>query len=70
MSKHFTRRQFLHSGLVFGAAFGLSLSGTAHMQDETPESTSEGDALGSLALTGSIRRIHDPAIIKAHRPKT
>jgi arabinan endo-1,5-alpha-L-arabinosidase len=62
MPKNFTRRQFIRSGLVFGASLGMSTR--ALMQDETPEAASEEEAPMNLELTGSIRSVHDPAIIK------
>ncbi len=58
MAKYFTRRQFLRSSLILGTGFGVTLPHLARMQD------SEEDT-GSLPLTGSIRRVHDPVMIKA-----
>jgi arabinan endo-1,5-alpha-L-arabinosidase len=60
MPKDFTRRQFIRSSLLLGASLGAGSA--ALMQDETPEAT---QIPASLELTGSIRSVHDPAIIKA-----
>ena len=78
MSPKLNRRQFLQSSLVTGAALGMSgLSGAAQGQDATPETTpqpssaltpeatSEATEPGNLPLTGAIRQVHDPCIIKA-----
>jgi arabinan endo-1,5-alpha-L-arabinosidase len=61
MPTNFTRRQFLRSSLLLGAAVGLNIPAIGQMQDATPE----GDTPMNLELTGSVRRIHDPVIIKA-----
>ncbi len=61
--KKFTRRQFLRSGLLLGTT--LSIHARARMQDETPEATLEGEILNNLELTGDVRGVHDPAVIKA-----
>jgi arabinan endo-1,5-alpha-L-arabinosidase len=47
----FTRRHFLRSGLLLGAGLGMRL----HAQD----------APMALELTGAVRPVHDPVIIKA-----
>ena len=65
MATRITRRQLLQSGLALGAGVGLSLPRLARLQDATAESTSEGEIPVSLELTGAIRPVHDPVIIKA-----
>jgi arabinan endo-1,5-alpha-L-arabinosidase len=62
MPTPFTRRQFLRTGLVAGTALGLNIPAITRAQDATPT----GDTAMPLELTGSIRRIHDPVIIKAN----
>ena len=56
-----TRRQFLRMSAIIGAGLlgkgGLSLT---HAQDQLPE----GEPFEYLELTGAIRRIHDPVMIK------
>jgi arabinan endo-1,5-alpha-L-arabinosidase len=66
MLKHLTRRQFLGSGLAFGASMGVGLSGLKQAQNliSSPILRSEKGRSMSLELTGAVRRIHDPAIIK------
>jgi len=59
----YSRRQFIRSGLLMGAALGLGVP-IARMQEPTPESTPEGNAANS-ELSGLIIYVHDPAIIKA-----
>lgn len=61
MSKRYSRRQFLQTGLVIGAGFGSSIIGLA--QSSPGASSSEVEAV-HLDLTGSITQIHDPVIIK------
>jgi arabinan endo-1,5-alpha-L-arabinosidase len=61
MPKNFTRRQFLRSSLILGST--LAAANLAQTQEET--ATPEGEMPMNLELTGSIRRIHDPVIIKA-----
>ena len=69
MKKHITRRQFINSGLLVGTGVGLSLAGANLMptQAQSPTATPQGDGgtdeIG-MALSGSIRRIHDPVVIK------
>lgn len=57
MPENFTRRQFLRSSLLLGAG-SLSLPGLIHAQPEGSESV-------YLELSGTIRRVHDPVIIRA-----
>ncbi len=65
MTKRLNRRQFLRSGLVLGAGIGLTRV-PLRQQDATPESTAEEENTPMpLELTGSVRQIHDPVIIKA-----
>ncbi len=59
MKQKMTRRQFLNSGVVLGAAVGLGW-----WQDVTPESTAEGGTDMHLELDGKVKRVHDPVIIK------
>jgi arabinan endo-1,5-alpha-L-arabinosidase len=63
MPKRFTRRQFLRSSVVLGAGLSMSLPGLARLQDQT--ATPEEGVPMHLELSGSIRHIHDPSIIKA-----
>jgi arabinan endo-1,5-alpha-L-arabinosidase len=67
MPYQFTRRQFIRSGILAGAGFGMSLPGLARLQNSTstPAPALEGDAPMSFEVAGSIRRIHDPVMIKA-----
>lgn len=58
MTHFVSRRQFLRSGLILGAAASVAIPSMARLQDATPP-------LSSLDLTGVIRPIHDPVIIKA-----
>lgn len=64
---HMNRRQFLRTGAVLGIGLGMSLPRLARMQDTdvTPESTAEGGVPMSLELTGAIKPVHDPVVIKA-----
>src|SRR5215207_9658299 len=63
MTKSFTRRQFLKSGLTLSAAAGLSSVLPVWAQTEPPpESTAEADS--ALELTGRLKQIHDPVMIK------
>ena len=48
-----------------GAGVSLSLPALAQMQDATPEATPEGDMSTHVQLSGSIRQIHDPVLIKS-----
>ncbi|HEX2906079.1 MAG TPA: arabinan endo-1,5-alpha-L-arabinosidase [Phototrophicaceae bacterium] len=66
MPTPFTRRQFLRSGLVLSAGLGLTLPRLAWMQDAaaTPDTTPEASPDPHLELTGRIKRVHDPVIIK------
>jgi arabinan endo-1,5-alpha-L-arabinosidase len=59
MSKQFTRRQFLGSGLMFGAGLlGFGLRSLAQ------EATSEAGSDPHRPLTGGLRQVHDPVMIK------
>src|SRR5688572_24812627 len=59
MAKKFTRREFLGSGLVFGAGLlGFGFSSLAQ------EATSEASNDPHLVLTGRLRQVHDPVMIK------
>lgn len=60
MPPNFSRRQFLRTGLVLSA--GMSLPAPLRAQN-APPSLSE-DTM-HLELTGTLRRVHDPVIIKA-----
>lgn len=62
MSNQFTRRQFLRSGAVIGAGVGLSLGLPAAAQTPPTETPTKQDM--HLNLTGRIRQVHDPVIIK------
>lgn len=63
MSKKFTRRQFLKSGLYLSAGAGLSSVLPVWAQTEpTPEATAE--ASSALELTGRLKQVHDPVMIK------
>ena len=61
MPSQFSRRRFLHSSLMFGAALGLNLPALNFL----PEGGSGGRRPQQLELTGNISPVHDPAIIKA-----
>jgi arabinan endo-1,5-alpha-L-arabinosidase len=67
MPKPSTRRQFLRSSLLLGTGLGISLRGLETMQNQTPTTAdkSAGEASTSLELTGRLKQVHDPAIIKA-----
>ncbi|MEP7292187.1 MAG: family 43 glycosylhydrolase [Chloroflexota bacterium] len=67
MPRKLDRRQFLRSSLVVGASLSLSGAGLARLnaQDATPENTAEGSAAMGLPLTGQLRQVHDPVLIKA-----
>jgi arabinan endo-1,5-alpha-L-arabinosidase len=57
------RRDFLKAALLATVGIGVNVSGLARLQDESlPFDT---DADGHLVLDGKIKRVHDPAIIKA-----
>jgi arabinan endo-1,5-alpha-L-arabinosidase len=62
MPKDFTRRQFLRSGLVLGVGLGIAVPGLARLQDDT--STAEGNDDMPFEVTGSVRQVHDPVIIR------
>ncbi len=62
MPKPLTRRQFLEAGLAFGASAGLGLSDLKHLSSPSPEP--ERTQSMRLELTGAIRPVHDPTIIK------
>lgn len=71
MPHSLSRRDFLRTSLALGAGAGLSLPLLARMQNDsaTPESTPEAGApfaggLTELPLTGMLRRVHDPVLIK------
>jgi arabinan endo-1,5-alpha-L-arabinosidase len=61
-----SRRHFLRSGLVMSAGLGLSVPILAHMQPETldPSGLLEAEPGIPLELSGSVRRVHDPALIR------
>ncbi len=65
--RRFTRRQFLRSSALLGAGVGLSLPALAQMQDPsvTPEATPEGEMSTHVQLSGSLRQVHDPVLIKS-----
>lgn len=68
MKKQVTRRQFIGTGLMAGAGLGVILAGSGNMPTQaqsltaTPKNDSN-DKMG-LDLSGTIRRIHDPVVIK------
>jgi arabinan endo-1,5-alpha-L-arabinosidase len=63
MTKSFTRRQFLKFGFTLSAAAGLSSVLPVWAQTEpTPEVTPEADS--ALELTGRLKQVHDPVMIK------
>lgn len=66
MLNYFTRRQFLRTSLLLGAGAAMSLPALARLQEATPspESTPEMEATMTTELTGSIRPVHDPVMIK------
>lgn len=57
MAKNISRRSFLQSALIVGASLNLPMSALAQTDTATED--------GSLPLDGKIKRVHDPAIIKA-----
>jgi len=65
MPQKVNRRQFLRSSLIAGAGFSLSQQGLARLaaQESTPE-TAEGNRPMPLVLTGTLRQVHDPVMIK------
>lgn len=65
MTRKINRRQFLRSGMVLGAGVALSRSGLSRLraQDATPEAAAGETSIG-LPLTGALRSVHDPVIIK------
>lgn len=67
MTRKTTRRRFLHSSLLLGAGVGLSLSGMAKLRGQaaTPDSTPNGDWPKRPALSGKLKQVHDPVIIRA-----
>jgi arabinan endo-1,5-alpha-L-arabinosidase len=65
MATGLTRRQFLGSGLVFGAGLGLTLTEGNRMSNQIPTATPGGDVPPGLELTGRLKQVHDPVIIKA-----
>jgi arabinan endo-1,5-alpha-L-arabinosidase len=58
--KIISRRQFLGAGLAFGTGIVLGLTGLA--QESTAEATEDADM--HLALTGKLKQVHDPVMIK------
>ena len=67
MPKNVTRRQFLRSGLMSTAGFGVVLSGLPQLQSRlpSPPTAFQDNAMIALELTGSLKQVHDPVIIKA-----
>jgi arabinan endo-1,5-alpha-L-arabinosidase len=61
MPSLFSRRRFLQSSLMMGAALGLNLPALSLFPDGGPG----GRNPQQLDLTGNISPVHDPAIIKA-----
>lgn len=53
------RRDFLRAALLTGIGVGATITGFAYAQDIALEPD------GSLPVTGKVKRVHDPAIIKA-----
>jgi arabinan endo-1,5-alpha-L-arabinosidase len=66
MPKHLTRRQFLSSSLLLGASVGMGLPGLTQAQNpvSSPVPAPERYDPMPLELTGAIRRVHDPVIMK------
>ena len=65
MPTGYTRRQFLRAGFVLGAGLRISITGLAQQDPTvTPGSETNGEFPMYLELTGTIRQVHDPAIIK------
>jgi arabinan endo-1,5-alpha-L-arabinosidase len=63
MSKFFTRRKFLRSGMALVVGYGLRVPGWRWRQ--TPDSTPQVGVAGVFEVDGKVRQVHDPAIIKA-----
>lgn len=64
MRTRYTRRQFLRTSMLLGAGIlgaGKGYSQIAMAQDDLPDE----EPSMYLELTGTIRQVHDPAIIKA-----
>ncbi len=62
MPNDYSRRQFLRSSLVLGAGLDLARGLPFLAQPSTPETTPEADM--HLELSGNIRPVHDPVMIK------
>lgn len=67
MLTRISHRLILRVSLLLGVAVGLSLPLLARSQGDTPSTPSlpESQPGVPLELTGSLRRVHDPAIIRA-----
>ena len=68
MPKNLTRRQLLGAGLALGASAATGTTGLLRAAHQAPlvgqqHQLDEGDSM-YLPLEGSVRRIHDPVIIK------
>lgn len=63
MSQDYTRRQFLRAGLLLGSGLlgaGKGFSNVVQAQEQLPDK----ERFKYLDLTGTIRQIHDPVVIK------
>jgi len=67
MPKNVTRRQFLRSGLMSTAGFGVVLTGLPRLPRRlaSPSVLLQDTTMTALELTGSLKQVHDPVIIKA-----
>ncbi len=63
MPVNLTRREFLRSGLLLGAGAGIGLASRGGMMGQT--AAFQDDPLPGLELSGRLKQVHDPAIIKA-----
>ena len=62
MAGNYSRRQFLRSGLILGAGAGIGLRIPVSAQTQSTELPPETHM--HLPLTGQLKQVHDPVIIK------